>query len=95
LVESAPEGHEIAPVAVMPGMDGRALAETARALHPQLRVLYTTGYTEDEVLEYGVSRGEVELIERPFRNDALAYRVRELLDRHEPARRLIASAAAS
>ena len=66
---------------VMPGMNGRELAEAARVSLPALKVLYTSGYTDDEVVARGVMRGEVALLEKPFRADALASKVREVLDR--------------
>jgi CheY-like chemotaxis protein len=70
---------------VMPGMDGRQLAEAARARFPGLRVLYTSGYTDDSVVRHGVMHGEVELIEKPFRIDALAKKVRQVLDQEVAA----------
>jgi CheY-like chemotaxis protein len=65
---------------VMPGMNGRELAETARRSRPALKVLYTSGYTDDEVLARGVMRGEVEMLDKPFRVDKLAAKIREVLD---------------
>jgi PAS domain S-box-containing protein len=69
---------------VMPGMDGRQLAELACTKQPQLKVLYTSGYTDDAVVRHGVMQGAVDLIEKPFRIDSLAKRVRQSLDR-DPA----------
>ena len=66
---------------VMPGMNGRELAETALLAHPSLKILYASGYTDDEVLARGISRGAVDIIEKPFSRDALAARVRASLDR--------------
>ncbi|HET9990254.1 MAG TPA: ATP-binding protein [Kofleriaceae bacterium] len=65
---------------VMPGMNGRELAEAARRSYPQLRVLYSTGYTDDAVVKHGIDREAVELIEKPFHNQALASKIREILD---------------
>ncbi len=65
---------------VMPGMNGRVLAEAARARFPDLKVVFMTGYTDDEVVKHGVARGEVELIEKPFTIQALALKVRGALD---------------
>ncbi|MEO8551965.1 MAG: ATP-binding protein [Kofleriaceae bacterium] len=65
---------------VMPGMDGRVLAERARISNPDLRVIFSTGYTEDAVLKHGIRRAEVELIEKPFRARELASKIREVLD---------------
>jgi CheY-like chemotaxis protein len=66
---------------VMPGMDGRQLAETALARFPTLPVLYMSGYTDDAVTHHGVQRGDVDLIEKPFPNHALEAKVRQMLDR--------------
>jgi PAS domain S-box-containing protein len=65
---------------VMPAMDGRELAEAARKERPSLRVLYTSGYTDDAVLRHGVRLAEVAFIEKPFRIHALAGKVRQVLD---------------
>ena len=65
---------------VMPGMNGRELAESALRSLPSLKVLYTSGYTDDEVVARGVMRGEVEMLDKPFRVDKLAAKVRQILD---------------
>jgi len=65
---------------VMPGMDGRELAEATHIARPRARVLYMSGYTDDAVVRHGVEQREVALIEKPFRVDALAGKIREVLD---------------
>jgi two-component system cell cycle sensor histidine kinase/response regulator CckA len=65
---------------VMPGMDGRELARTARRGRPSLQVLYMSGYIDDAVVHHGVERADVNLLEKPFHSDALAVRVRQMLD---------------
>ena len=65
---------------VMPGMDGRELANTARRGRPSLQVLYISGYTDDAVVKHGVERADVELLEKPFHSEALAARIRQMLD---------------
>ena len=67
---------------MMPGGTlGPALAKRARELRPGLDVLYTTGYAEQSVLGQGsgVSAGDV--IQKPYRNEDLALRIRVMLDR--------------
>ncbi|HUS31005.1 MAG TPA: ATP-binding protein [Kofleriaceae bacterium] len=71
---------------MMPGMNGRVLAEQALARFPQLRVVFMTGYTDDEVVRGGVAAGELDLIEKPFTIPALAAKVREVLDCDVPMR---------
>ena len=65
---------------VMPDANGRALADQAQALRPDLKVLYTTGYTRNAVVHNGVVDKGVHLIGKPFSIDELAARVREVLD---------------
>jgi len=65
---------------VMPGMNGRQLAEKARELRPGLKVLYTTGFTRNAVVHNGVLDPGVALISKPFTVDDLAIKVRMVLD---------------
>ena len=65
---------------VMPGLHGRALAEALQRDRPSLRVLFMSGYTEDEVLHRGISTEALAFIAKPFTPDALAARVRAVLD---------------
>lgn len=64
---------------VMPGMSGREAADTIRLLRPETRVLYMSGYTDDDILRHGVLRGRVAFLPKPFTPDVLLARVRELL----------------
>jgi two-component system cell cycle sensor histidine kinase/response regulator CckA len=65
---------------VMPGMSGRELAERLAAERPGMRVLYISGYTDDEILRHGIAAGTVDLLEKPFSPEALAAAVRRILD---------------
>jgi PAS domain S-box-containing protein len=65
---------------VMPEMSGRELADTLQARRPDLKVLYISGYTDDEVLQRGISGREVGLLRKPFAAEELVRRVRALLD---------------
>ncbi len=66
---------------VMPGMNGRDLAERALALRPGLKVLFMSGYPDDdEVLCQGIERGQAELLVKPFTPEQLSERLRRLLD---------------
>ncbi len=65
---------------VMPGMNGRQLADKARASRPDLKVLYTTGFTKNAVVHNGVLDAGVALISKPFTIDDLAFKVRQVLD---------------
>ena len=66
---------------VMPEMSGPALAEAARHLQPELKVLYNSGYTRDAIMRDGKLEAGVDLIAKPFTFASLAAKVRELLDR--------------
>jgi two-component system cell cycle sensor histidine kinase/response regulator CckA len=65
---------------VMPEMSGRELAETLRHQQPDLKVLYISGYTDDEVVQRGISGREVAFMRKPFASDELVRRVRTVLD---------------
>ena len=66
---------------VMPGgMTGRQLAEAAKNRRPNLKTLFTSGYTEDSILRLGKLDPGVRLLSKPYRKHELATRVREALD---------------
>ncbi len=67
----------------LPGLNGRQLADAARAVHPGLKVLLMTGYAESAAQGSGFLDQGMELIVKPFALDALAARVQRML---EPAR---------
>jgi len=80
----APEASEIALLfsdVVLPGgMTGADLASAARALHPELKVLFTTGYARDVIVHGGRLDAGVALITKPFDFADLAARIRAMLD---------------
>ena len=61
---------------VMPGMNGRALADRIKALQPHVKVLYTTGYPGDAVAENGDFDHKGALLAKPFTVDQLAVKIR-------------------
>jgi two-component system, cell cycle sensor histidine kinase and response regulator CckA len=65
---------------VMPGMNGRELVEKLLAANPGLGCLFMSGYTDDEILRRGVSRGEAAFLQKPFTPDQLAQSLRSVLD---------------
>ena len=65
---------------VLPGgLNGRQLAERAALLHPRLKVLYTTGYTENAVVHNGKLDAGVQLLTKPYRRADLARQIRQAL----------------
>jgi len=66
---------------VMPGMSGRDLAERLREMRPETKVLYTSGYTDDVILQHAVLDDAVQFISKPYAVADLKRRVREVLDR--------------
>ncbi len=69
---------------VMPGMNGRELAERIVRLHPQARVLFISGYAESFLTTQGNLPPGVVFLAKPFTRTALAAKVRELLQGSPP-----------
>ncbi|MGA2176113.1 MAG: PAS domain S-box protein [Verrucomicrobiota bacterium] len=65
---------------VMPHMSGKELADRVRALNPHTRVLFTSAYTENAIVDQGVLNKGVALLQKPFTPSALARKLREVLD---------------
>ena len=66
--------------AVMPGQNGRAVVEQLSARWPGLRVMFMSGYTDDEILRRGLMQPGVAFLSKPFTPERLANAVREALD---------------
>jgi two-component system cell cycle sensor histidine kinase/response regulator CckA len=68
---------------VMPRMSGRELAGIVSSLRPGIKVLYISGYPDDQLRQHGVSPLEANLLQKPFTQEELIRKVEELL-RDEP-----------
>jgi PAS domain S-box-containing protein len=65
---------------VMPGMNGRELAEHLLRERPSLTVLYTSGYPADTVIRHGITEKNTPFLEKPYLPDDLAKKIREVMD---------------
>jgi two-component system cell cycle sensor histidine kinase/response regulator CckA len=65
---------------IMPRMGGKVMAEWLKTTYPYLKVLFTSGYTEDAIAHHGVLDAGVEFLPKPYSPARLARKVRELLD---------------
>ncbi len=66
---------------VMPGMNGFQLAERLAPIHPEAKVLFMSGYTEDAIMNHGVLDKGVSFIGKPYSLSELAGKIREVLDK--------------
>ncbi len=73
--------HLLVTDVVMPKMNGRALADRLTTLYGDLKVLFVSGYTDDAIVRHGVLEPGIMFLQKPFTPDALARKVREVLDR--------------
>jgi two-component system cell cycle sensor histidine kinase/response regulator CckA len=78
--------HLLITDVVMPVMNGRELSERLAEIHKETRTLFTSGYTENIITEHGVIEDGIEFLSKPYTLDALAERVRRVLDRAKEAR---------
>jgi two-component system, cell cycle sensor histidine kinase and response regulator CckA len=65
---------------IMPQMSGKVMAEWLKAIYPDLRVLYTSGYTDDALADHGILEDGLAFLPKPYTPAALSRKVRELLD---------------
>jgi PAS domain S-box-containing protein len=72
--------HLIVSDVVMPTMSGGQLAERLKSSRPEARVLFLSGYTDDAISHHGVIDPDRPFLQKPFAPDALARKVREVLD---------------
>jgi len=66
---------------VMPGIKGPELYGSLASVHPEMKVLYMSGYTEDAIALHGVPEKGMNYIQKPFSMEGLTQKVREVLDK--------------
>jgi CheY-like chemotaxis protein len=71
--------HLLVTDVVMPGIDGRELADRLASVHPETRVLFTSGHTEEAIDQHGALDDSLAFLHKPFAPDTLARAVRQVL----------------
>ncbi len=74
------EIHLLLTDVVLPEMSGKWLADQIQDERPGTRVLFVSGYTNDAIVHHGVLDSDVAFLQKPFADDTLAHKVREVLD---------------
>ncbi len=79
------EGHKgrvdlVLTDVVMPGVGGRELAGWLADLRPEIKILFTSGYTDDAILRHGVLDRSAHFISKPYKRTTLTRKIREVLD---------------
>ncbi|MGH7388003.1 MAG: PAS domain S-box protein [Candidatus Rokuibacteriota bacterium] len=77
--------HLLLTDVVMAGMSGGELAERIMTMRPGIKVLYMSGYTDDDIVRHGVQARGIPLLHKPFSTGVLARAVRQVLDASNPA----------
>ncbi len=64
----------------MPSMSGKELAAELAERRPDIKLLFSSGYTENAIVHHGVLDPRIEFLQKPYTPEALARRVRQVLD---------------
>ena len=78
--------HLLVTDVIMPEMSGRQLADRLREVRPELKVLFVSGYTDDAIIRHGMLEPGIAFLQKPFTPEALARKVRAVLDERLPSR---------
>jgi YesN/AraC family two-component response regulator len=77
--------HLLVTDIVMPGMNGPALARALSEHQPSIKILYVSGYSDNDISAHGVVDPGLVVLQKPFTQQSLSRKVRELLDSDLPA----------
>ncbi len=77
------EIHLLVTDVVLPGMNGRVLAERLSKRRPETKILFVSGYTEDIIAHHGELDPGTNFLEKPFTHETLSAKVRAVLDRSD------------
>jgi two-component system NtrC family sensor kinase len=81
LIEDAPSIDLLLTDVVLPGgMNGRQLSDEVVKRRPAIKILYMTGYTRNAIIHHGRLDPNIDLLTKPFTADALARKIRRILD---------------
>jgi CheY-like chemotaxis protein len=94
-VLDAPGGDEALPLAesfksqvdllltdvIMPGLNGHQLANKLKILHPEMAILFISGYTDDILSDHGVYGATLNFLVKPYTPQSLAGKIREVLEK--------------
>ena len=70
----------MAQLIVMPVMGGKELADRLRAVRPEIRILFMSGYAENLNLRQDISEPKIQFLQKPCSSSILTQKVREMLD---------------
>jgi DNA-binding NtrC family response regulator len=73
--------HLLLTDVVMPEMSGHELAQRLSPLHPEMKTMYMSGYSDESIIYYGIMDEKTSFLPKPFSLEALVSKVREALDK--------------